>query len=314
MRLLIKLFYFLFVLNGAFLEERKKIKVGVSLPVNDELWQYYGNQFLSKNDETMEIEVSYSNKSVSIQQADSERYISSGVDVLIITAQDSKSPKNIVEYCRLLGVKVVTFIRKIEDVKVEAYIAPDNILAGLFQGEFINERRNKLGDSIPDGILILLGPETDKNTLDFWYGTQQILDFTKFSSIGNLTINVDNWSADVARQIAQNFTEEEKNMIGYVVAANDDIALGFYEGLNKTNYVIASHDNVKVKVERLCEYLGENFMTVDLHQETSVEITISAVRLLAENMPVSFNNIEDNGSIQQPSIRHEVNKKYCLPK
>lgn len=314
MRFFITIVYFLTLLKGAFLEERKKIKIGVTLPFKDELWEFYGKQFELKKDENMEIEVTYSYKSVSIQQADSERFIASGIDVLIIAAQDSKSPKNIVEYCNLLGVKVISFIRKIDNIKVAAYIAPDNYQAGVLQGEFINERRKILGDSIPNGLIILSGPKTDKNSFDFFAGVSKTYELSKFEGIGDKVFYVDDWSADFARKLAQNFTEEEKNKIGYVIAANDDIALGFYEGLNKTNYVIASHDNTHLKVQKLCEYLGENFMTVDLDQTISVEKTIAAARLLAENKPISFNNIEDNGTVKQPTIRHKVIKKYCDPK
>ena len=103
----------------------KQISVGVILPFYDGLWGYYGDQFLlyNKNQtktENFSIEVYYCNKSASIQQAYAAEFISRKFDVIVVSSQDSKALKNIVEYAKILQSKVVTFIRRIENIKVDA--------------------------------------------------------------------------------------------------------------------------------------------------------------------------------------------------
>ena len=72
------------------------------------------------------IEVYYCNKPASIQQAYAAEFISRKFDVIVVSSQDSKALKNIVEYTKILQSKVVTFIRRIENIKVDAYIASNN--------------------------------------------------------------------------------------------------------------------------------------------------------------------------------------------
>ena len=97
----------------------KQISVGVILPFYDGLWGYYGDQFLlyNKNQtkkENFSIEVYYCNKSASIQQAYAAEFISRKFDVIVVSSQDSKALKNIVEYAKILQSKVVTFIRRMK--------------------------------------------------------------------------------------------------------------------------------------------------------------------------------------------------------
>lgn len=85
----------------------KQISVGVILPFYDGLWGYYGDQFLlyNKNQtktENFSIEVYYCNKSASIQQAYAAEFISRKFDVIVVSSQDSKALKNIVEYAKIL--------------------------------------------------------------------------------------------------------------------------------------------------------------------------------------------------------------------
>ena len=116
------------------------IKIGILFPFYDELWGSYGSNFSSYNSSSTAIDIQYCNKSISIQQAYAEKYIASKIDVMILTAQDSKAPKNIVTYSKMLGVKVISFIRPIYNTKVDAYVTPDNYQAGVLMAQFINQK------------------------------------------------------------------------------------------------------------------------------------------------------------------------------
>ena len=265
----------------------KQISVGVILPFYDGLWGYYGDQFLlyNKNQtktENFSIEVYYCNKSASIQQAYAAEFISRKFDVIVVSSQDSKALKNIVEYAKILQSKVVTFIRRIENIKVDAYIAPNNKEVGRLQGKYIADNFEK---SERKGILILEGPNTDKNSDAF-----SILLFEELNKFNLCTdeycmsIKVDNWDASNVKKIINDLSEEFKQHLGFVAAANDDIGLEFYKQFTTHHdYWMASHDNVKEKVDELCKGMKEKFVTVDMGQVESVHQTIEVIKDLVEN-------------------------------
>ena len=284
------------------------IKIGIVFPFYDELWGSYGSNFSSYNSSSTSIDIQYCNKSISIQQAHAEKYIASKVDVLILTAQDSKAPKNIVTYCKMLGVKVISFIRPIYNTKVDAYIAPDNNQAGVLMAQFINEKASNA--EVKKEIIILRGPDNDLNSMTFYTGIVNTLNNSLFLHIHHKMI--DNWDPEEAKEYAMSLSDERKDNIGYVIAANDDIGLEFHRGFNRTGYVMASHDNQKEKVKELCkEFPNDTFMTVDFDQETSVKHAMEVARNLTENLPISFTNIVDITNYNQPTITHPVHPVYC---
>ena len=284
------------------------IKIGILFPFYDELWGSYGSNFSSYNSSSTAIDIQYCNQSISLQQAYAEKYIASKIDVLILTAQDSKAPKNIVTYSKMLGVKVISFIRPIYNTKVDAYVAPDNYQAGVLMAQFINQKASTAEET--KEILILRGPDNDLNSKTFYEGITKTLDFSLFQDTH--TQMIDNWDPEEAREYAMSLSDEVKNKIGYVIAANDDIGLEFHRGFNRTGYVMASHDNQKEKVKELCrEFPNDTFMTVDFDQETSVRLTMEVARNLTENLPIDFTNLIDINNNNQPVITHPVHPVYC---
>lgn len=285
------------------------MKIGIVLPFYDELWSSYGSYFSSYNTSTVSIDIQYCNKSISIQQAYAEKYIASKVDVLVLTAQDSKAPKNIVTYSKMLGVKVVSFIRPIYNTKVDAYVAPDNYEAGVLMAKFINRKASEANTKA--GIIILKGPDNDLNSETFYNGIMSVIRYDLFSSLPDEHV-IENWDPEEARKYAISYPEEKRNEIGYVIAANDDIGLAFHQGFNRTGYVMASHDNQKEKVKELCkEFTDDTFMTVDFSQETSVKLVMEVANNLTANLPIDFTNIIDINNNNQPIITHPVYPVYC---
>ena len=114
-------------------------------------------------------------------------------------------------------------------------------------------------------ILILRGPDNDLNSKTFYDGITKTLDFSLFQDTH--TQMIDNWDPEEAREYAMSLSDEVKNKIGYVIAANDDIGLEFHRGFNRTGYVMASHDNQKEKVKELCrEFPNDTFILIKKHQ------------------------------------------------
>ena len=86
------------------------------------------------------------------------------------------------------------------------------------------------------------------------------------------------------KKIINDLSEEFKQYLGFVAAANDDIGLEFYKQFTTHHdYWMASHDNVKEKVDELCKGMKEKFVTVDMGQVESVHQTIEVIKDLVEN-------------------------------
>ena len=177
------------------------------------------------------------------------------------------------------------------------------LLSAIFN-HYVNQ------STLKRGILVLQGPRTDKNSAMFYYPLwkkiESICDKNCISKV------VDNWDASNVKKIITDLTEDFKNNLGFVAAANDDIGLEFYKQFTThKDYYMASHDNVKEKVDSLYEGLQDKFMTVDMEQVKSVHQTIEVIKELVENKPISFTSIDTFYSISQPQILHKVKMLTC---
>lgn len=122
--------------------------------------------------------------------------------------------KNIVKYANILNTKVISFIRRIGSVKVDAHVAPDNKEVGKLQGKYIVENYNKLSKKY---ILILQRPNTDKNSEVFYLAVFDILsNFNTCKETNCQSIVVDNWDASNVKEIILHLSPDFKDNLGFV--------------------------------------------------------------------------------------------------
>ena len=297
-------------------EENKTIKIGLSLPFEDEYWRTYAEYFNQsaekfKKEEgiNFEIKVRFSKRSVSIQQADLENLIANKIDVLIITAHDTKASKNIIKYCELIDIPIIAFNRLISDVELKAFISPNMTQAGQYQAEFLLQ--NLKNNTNKTKFLVMRGPDSDINSKLLFDGAMNI-----FRTHPNTKNNVDkndifkimtvpNWDPIEAEKLCSNLENDFLNNLGYIVAANDDIGkacISALKNVNLSEIYMAGHDYSIDSIKELFKKLQYNFFTVDMNQSNDTYIALNVSKNLVLGKPFEFKETFKNGQYDNPYL------------
>ncbi len=303
-------------------EENKTIKVGLSLPFEDDYWRTYARYFNKSAEKfkdegiNFEIKVTFSKRSVSIQQADLENLIANKIDVLIITAHDTKASKNIIKYCELIDIPIIAFNRLISDVELKAYISPNMTQAGQYQAEFLleNLKKNKTNKT---KFLVMRGPDSDINSKLLFDGAMNIFrtDQKTKNNVDNDEIFkimiVPNWDPNEAERLCRELEDDFLKDLGYIVAANDDIAKSCISSLNNVNLseiYIAGHDYSIDSIVDLFEMLKYNYFTVDMNQSNDTYIALNVSKNLVLGKPFEFRETFKNGQYDNPYLCGNVRR------
>jgi D-xylose transport system substrate-binding protein len=164
--------------------------------------------------------------SSSKQLADVENLIASGVDALIILAQDSAAIGPAVDAAANEGIPVVAYDRLIEDDRT-FYLTFDNIEVGRMQARAVLEQA-------PEGNYVMIkGSSSDPNA-DFLRGGQQEVLQSAIDS-GQITIvgeaYTDGWLPANAQRNMEQILTAQNNDVDAVVASNDGTAGGVVAAL-----------------------------------------------------------------------------------
>ena len=300
--------------------EEIKIKIGLSLPFEDDYYRRYARYFNESADVfkdegiKFEIKVKFSKRSVSIQQADLENLIANKIDVLIITAHDTKASKNIIKYCELNDIPIIAFNRLISDVELKAYISPNMTQAGQYQAEFLleNLKKNKTNKT---KFLVMRGPDSDINSKLLFDATMNIFrtDPKTKNNVDNDKIFkimiVPNWDPNEAERLCRELEDDFLKDLGYIVAANDDIAKSCISSLNNVNLseiYMAGHDYSNDSIADLFEMLKYNYFTVDMNQSNDTYIALNVSKNLVLGKPFEFRETFKNGQYDNPHLSGNV--------
>jgi D-xylose transport system substrate-binding protein len=164
--------------------------------------------------------------SPSKQLADVESLIASGVDALIILAQDSAAIIPAVQAADNEGIPVVAYDRLIEDDRT-FYLTFDNVEVGRMQARAVLEQQ-------PEGNYVMIKGSSDDPNADFLRGGQQevlqeALDSGAIEIVGEAY--TDGWvPANAQRNMEQILTAND-NAVDAVVASNDGTAGGVVAAL-----------------------------------------------------------------------------------
>ena len=298
------------------IEEIKTIKIGLSFPFEDEYWKKYARYFKESADVfkdegiKFEIKVKFSKRSVSIQQADLENLIANKIDVLIITAHDTKASKNIIKYCELIDIPIIAFNRLISDVELKAYISPNMTQTGQYQAEFLldNLKNNKTNKT---NFLVMRGPDSDINSKLLFDATMNIFrtDPKTKNNVDNDKIFkimiVPNWDPNEGERLCGELKEDFLKDLGYVVAANDDIAkscISALKNVNLSEIYMAGHDYSNYSIVDLFEKLKDNYFTVDMNQFGDTLIALNVSKNLVLGKPFEFRETFKNGQYDNPYL------------
>ncbi len=298
-------------------------KVGVSMPTQDlQRWVQDGENMqkeLEAND--YEVMLTYAANNVATQVADLENMITSGCNVLVISAIDGGALGDVLAKAKEAGIMVIAYDRLIMGTDAVAYYATfDNYKVGTIQANFIKEKFNLDAD---DGktyrMEVFAGSPDDNNALYFYNGAMDALKpyiesgklvvpsgETEFNTCAILGWGTDDAQARMDNLLAKAYTDG--TFPDLVLSPNDSLAMGIANSLEAAgcpieNFpVITGQDCDKANMKNILA--GKQSMSVFKDTRTLAAQVVDMVNsyLLGEEVPVNDTETYDNGVKVVPSF------------
>ena len=222
------------LISGCGQPQSDKLKIGFSQCVSNDAWR-------QAMEDEMERELSfYPNLALSYKDArgDNELQISQikelveeGIDLLIVSPNESEPITPIVEEVFALGIPVIILDRKINSDLYSAYVGGDNYQIGLTAGQYINNLLNGSGN-----ILEIWGLRGSSPAKDRHRGLVEGLEGSDISITSQV---FGEWERDVAVNRAQEYLPENRpalEEIDVVFGHNDVMTIGVQNVLREAGY------------------------------------------------------------------------------
>ncbi|GAB2528764.1 substrate-binding domain-containing protein [Paramicrobacterium agarici] len=182
-------------------------------------------KFIKKFFPNIDVTVSDGQGDATTQSGQVDNMVAQGIDVLIISPQDSAALADAVDRAKEAGVKVIAADRSVE-TKVDTYIGSDNVEAGEVAGQAIVE-------TFPDGanVVELAGSLGASPTIDRGDGFRTAIEESNIKIIESQTANYDRAEGlKVMEDLLQRFGAGE---IDAVFAHNDQMSFGAIQAINE---------------------------------------------------------------------------------
>ena len=276
----------------------KRVIIGFSLDsLKEPIWKINKEEFISRANELgAEVRVAQANSDDSVQLSQIDKFISEGVNVLVVAPHDGEICAEAVEKAHKAGIKIVAYDRLIKNSDVDLYIAIDNYTVGVLQAE------EMLKNVSSGNIAYVGGSESDNNALLFRQGAMDTLEKYKDS----INIVMDKYSKDWKAEEAYNNVTDLLNQnvdVNGIICANDGTASGAITALKNFNLAgkipVTGLDSELSACQRIVE--GTQLMTV---YKPTKQIAGKAAELaikLAKGESIDTNSTIDNGRIQVPA-------------
>lgn len=276
----------------------ERVIIGFSLDsLKEPIWKINKEEFISRANELgAEVRVAQANSDDSVQLSQIDKFISEGVNVLVVAPHDGEICAEAVEKAHKAGIKIVAYDRLIKNSDVDLYIAIDNYTVGVLQAE------EMLKNVSSGNIAYVGGSESDNNALLFRQGAMDTLEKYKDS----INIVMDKYSKDWKAEEAYNNVTDLLNQnvdVNGIICANDGTASGAITALKNFNLAgkipVTGLDSELSACQRIVE--GTQLMTV---YKPTKQIAGKAAELaikLAKGESIDTNSTIDNGRIQVPA-------------
>lgn len=156
-----------------------------------------------------------------LQLTQAKQFIADGVDALIIIARDAQEASEITDLAKQKGIKVIAYDRFIPNSKVDLYASYDNMEVGRMQA------RAAIA-AVPSGNYLLLnGPESDKNSIQFHKGQMEVINGYNTKNQISIVhdIVLESWN-ELQTTMTLYDTDVDISTIDCIIAAADIIASG----------------------------------------------------------------------------------------
>lgn len=209
--------------------QKKKVVIGVS-QCSDDLWRQTMDDQMQREvsllqDINLELIIKLVKDDTKQQVKDIEEFISQGVDLLVISPNESKAITEVVQKAYRQGIPVVLVDRKIDTEEYTAYVGADNYEIGKEAAAYTSMILNASGN-----VVVMRGLYGSTSDNERYRGFSDEL--KNYPGIKIITKKRGNFLMDEAeKQMAEILQNQEK--IDLVFALNDPMALGVYKALTR---------------------------------------------------------------------------------
>jgi D-xylose transport system substrate-binding protein len=258
-----------------------------------ERWQRDKAYFLEKAaDEGIEVIVYNANESNNTQVRQIEKLIEAEVDVLVIIPYDKDGLTRVVKEALDKGIKVISYDRLINGVKVDVYVSFDNIKVGTLMAEALLEQKPK------GNYVIINGSPEDNNSAMFHEGYMSVL--RPLIEAGDVKIVKEVWADDWREEPAYDAVIEALNdgeTIDAIIGANDHLAEAAIRALAinglASEVLVAGHDADISACQRIVE--GTQYVTIYKPIKKLAETAFDLAIDLAMGQDLEVTTTIDNG-------------------
>jgi D-xylose transport system substrate-binding protein len=284
--------------------EAKKLKIGLSLAtLQEERWVRDKDRITADcAAQGIELLTQIANMDAALQESQCDQMITSGINVLILAAQDSAAAATIVDKAHAAGVYIISYDRLVMNTSnVDVYISFDNVQVGVLQGTWLTK-------AMPKGnYAILSGAPTDNNAKLFKQGAMSIIQ--PLVDKGDIKIVAEQavveWKPENALKIMENALTANKNNIQGVLAPNDGTAGGCIQALAAQGLAgkvpITGQDAELAAAQRIVK--GTQGMTVFKDTRMLGDAAVEAAKTMFGGYKLAnANQTVNNNTVDVPSI------------
>ena len=246
-----------------------------------------------------------------LQHKQVKELIDLGVNVLVVTPEDCKSSRVLVETAHKYNVPMIAYDRIILNSDVDYYISFDASEVGEIQAQFIVDSLHGKGN-----IMLINGPTSDENANVFRQGQLKVL--KPYVDAGDIKIvhdkQISEWTLLEATMETNDFLSSTNVKVDAVIAANDELAEGVIEAFGFTRpeikLLITGQDANPLGRERIRK--GIQGMTVYKPVEDLARQAAILACDIAMGKKITTTSFVNNGKMGVPFIRLDpmlVNKK-----
>lgn len=236
----------------------KKIEIGFSFDsFVIERWVKDRDVFISTAQSLgAEVNVQNANGDPDEQVSQIRYLIDSGVDVLVIVANDGDALTDIVKEAEHRGIHVICYDRLVPNAGSELYVSIDSVETGRLMAQ-------AMVDALADGgnIFFINGPSTDENTELLAQGIEEVLEGTNVEI--SYKAECENWLGEIAFDEVQNGIRAVGVPEG-IICGNDDLAGNAIRALSELRLAgkipVVAQDAELAGCQRIVE--GTQLMTV----------------------------------------------------
>ncbi|GIN91705.1 D-xylose ABC transporter substrate-binding protein [Siminovitchia terrae] len=286
------------------------IVIGFSVgTTKQERWQReveMAKEFAAKNGFELMVQSAEEDASKQVKQV--ENLITKGMDVLLISAQDSESAGAVVDVAHEAGVPVVAYDRLVKNGDLDYYVTFDTEKVGELQAKSLVEQYPK-----GNYIWLLGGPE-DFNAHLIKQGHEKVL--KPLIDKGNIKVVTQQWAKGWSPEEALKHTENgltaANNDVVAVLASNDGTAGGAVQALEAQGLSgkvgVSGQDAALEGVQRVVAGIQTSTVYKPLKELNThaMELVYALAKGDQEKADEMVNGKTDNGAKEVPSILIDV--------